>query len=227
MSRRSRSCIAAATLVALTSAAACSGSTSGEAVSNAGVNTSSSTASTTSAGQSETNEQGRIEKAFGEAAGLSDNATGEPAISFTLTNPRMSDTCSGFWKFEPTNGVYLVADIAVTTMATYSTATTGQRNSNVASLFDWSLGPGRWGATNQDGTVNADLLSTASLNCDEMNTDAFSGQLAPASNYVGSYAFDVAPETESIFLQLPRSSYGWEWDLPDGLLGPDTGSGGF
>lgn len=205
--------------------AACAGSTDGRPTSTASA-TPNSPSSTVEPG-AETNEQGRIEKAFGESAGLSDNASGEPAITFTLTNPRMSDTCAGFWKFEPNNGVYLMFDIAVTTSPSYSTAVTGSRNSSVANLFDWALSAGRWNATNLDGTVKADLVTTAGLNCDEMNTDAFSGQLAPSSNYVGSYALDVAPDIQDIFLQLPRSDYGWEWDLPEGLLGPTNGPGGF
>ncbi len=174
-----------------------------------------------------TNEQGRLEKQFGDTAGLSDNATGEPAVVFTVSNPRMSGTCSGYWQFEPTNGIYLMVDISIETSPEYTTAVTGARNNNVASLMDWAFAASRWNATNPDGTVNADLVSTAALNCDEMNTDSFSGQLAPASTYLGSYALDVVPETQNIFLQPPRSGLGWEWDLPDDLLAPTAGTGGF
>ncbi|MFI8569631.1 hypothetical protein ACIGGF_24060 [Rhodococcus sp. NPDC078407] len=172
-----------------------------------------------------TNDQGRLEKKFGEAAGLSDNVTGEPAITFTISNPRMSNTCSGFWKFEPNNGIFLMVDINVQTSPAYATAAVGARNSSVASLMDYSLNPSAWDATNPDGTVNGDLVSTAALNCDESNTDAFSGQLAPASTYSGSYAFDVVPGSQNIFLGPPRSGIGWEWDLPADLLSPGAGPG--
>ncbi|MCK0093812.1 hypothetical protein MWU77_23885 [Rhodococcus sp. F64268] len=84
------------------------------------------------------NAAGRIEKAFGEPAGLNDNVSGDPAFTFTLSNPRMNPECTGFWQITP-NGQYLFVDVEAETSADYVEAVTGAGNRSVKQMADRSL----------------------------------------------------------------------------------------
>ena len=167
------------------------------------------------------NAQGRIEKQFGESAGLVDRDTGQPAITFTLHNPRVQPDCTGFWQFTP-NGVYLMMDINVETSADYTTARTGSAGYSVAQTIDRRLSRGSWKVIGPDGNVVSDLVSTASLNCDEENTDVFKDPFSPASTYQGTYVLDIPAGSTSVFLEFPGKDIGWEWKIPANLTAADA-----
>ncbi|WP_152640899.1 hypothetical protein [Rhodococcus sp. Chr-9] len=173
------------------------------------------------------NAQGRIEKDFGEAAGLIDNVSGEPAFTFTLSNPRMNPGCTGFWQFTP-NGQYLFVDVEAVTAPNYMEAVTGAGNRSVKQMADRSLKAGNWRGIGPDGAVLESLISTAALNCEELNDDAFDEPLAPASTYRGTYAFDVPVGTQSIYLDMLGKDISWEWRIPETLVpGAPGASSGF
>jgi len=162
------------------------------------------------------NAQGRIDKNFGESAGLNDNASGEPAFTFTLTNPRMNSGCTGFWQITP-NGHYLFVDVEAVTSSTYTEAVTGAGNRSVKQMADRSLKAGNWKGIGPDGAVLTSLISTAALNCDELDDDGFNEPLAPASTYRGTYAFDIPIGTKSIYLDMLGKDISWEWRIPETL----------
>ena len=89
------------------------------------------------------NAQGRIEKNFGESAGLIDNVSGEPSFTFTLSNPRMNPECTGFWQITP-YGQYLFVDVEAVTAPNYAEAVTGAGNRSVKEMADRSLKAGNW-----------------------------------------------------------------------------------
>lgn len=184
----------------------------------AAVDTTSSTPTPTGAPR---NAQGRIEKQFGESAGLTEQGTGQPAITFVLDNPRVQPDCTGFWQFTP-NGVYLMMDIHVETAANYTTARTGAAGYSVPQTIDRKLSAWSWKAIGPDGNVVSDLVSTAALNCDENNTDVFKDPFSPASTYQGTYVFDIPAGSTSIFLDFPGKDIGWEWKIPTGLTSTDA-----
>ncbi|MFD6855999.1 hypothetical protein ACFWCF_01420 [Rhodococcus sp. NPDC060090] len=163
------------------------------------------------------NAQGRIDKNFGEPAGLNDNASGEPAFSFTLSNPRINSECTGFWQITP-NGQYLFVDVEAVTSPTYAEAVTGSGNRAVKQMADRSLQAGNWRGIGPDGIVLGSLISTAALNCDELNDDAFVEPFAPASTYRGTYAFDVPVGIQSIFIDMLGKDISWEWQIPEPLV---------
>ncbi len=169
------------------------------------------------------NAQGRIEKNFGESAGLIDNVSGEPAFTFTLSNPRMNPECTGFWQITP-NGQYLFVDVEAVTAPNYAEAVTGAGNRSVKEMADRSLKASNWRGVGPDGAVLGSLISTAALNCDELNDDAFQEPLAPASTYRGTYAFDVPFGTQSIYLDMLGKDISWEWRVPETLIPGAPGS---
>lgn len=178
---------------------------------------------TTSAGPPR-NLQGRIEKQFGEPAGVVAKDSGEPAITFVVDNPRIQPDCTGFWQFTP-NGVYLIMDVSVETSEDYATARTGSAGYSVSQTFDRNLNGWAWKAIGPDGNVVADLVSTAALNCDENQTDVFKDPFSPTSTYQGSYVLDVPAGTTSVFIEFPGKDLGWEWQLPANLTAPDATGG--
>ncbi|OUS91921.1 hypothetical protein [Rhodococcus sp. NCIMB 12038] len=159
------------------------------------------------------NAQGRIEKRFGEPAGLNDTATGQPALTFTLSNPRTNPECTGFWKFIPDHQ-YLFVDIEVSTTDDYADAVTGANNRSIKTMADRNLSAANWRAVGPDDVVLTDLVSTAALNCEEMNDDALREPFAPASTYRGSFVFDVPAGTKSLYLDMLGKDIGWEWAIP-------------
>ncbi|AUM16941.1 hypothetical protein [Rhodococcus ruber] len=163
------------------------------------------------------NAQGRIEKNFGEPAGLNDNVSGEPAFTFILSNPRVNPECTGFWQITP-NGQYLFVDVEAVTSVNYSQAVTGAGNRSVKQMADRSLRAGNWRGVGPDGVVLPSLISTAALNCDELNDDAFAEPFAPASTYRGTYAFDVPVGTKSIYLDMLGKDISWEWRIPETVI---------
>ncbi|NKT14473.1 hypothetical protein GS495_15150 [Rhodococcus hoagii] len=72
-------------LTALT--AGCSSNQGNDAASLGGATAVTTTSSTPTSTGAPRNAQGRIEKQFGESAGLTDQGTSQPAITFVLDNP--------------------------------------------------------------------------------------------------------------------------------------------
>ena len=159
------------------------------------------------------NAQGRIEKQFGEPAGLNDTRTGLPAFTFTVSNPRTNPECTGFWNFVPDHQ-YLFVDIEVTTTDNYADAVTGANNRSIKAMADRSLSAANWRAVGPDDVVLSNLVSTAALNCDEMNDDVLREPFALASTYRGGFAFDVPAGTKSLYIDMLGKDIGWEWTIP-------------
>jgi len=153
------------------------------------------------------NERGNVEKALGEEGGISDLATDQPVITFTVDAIGPAQCTSDYAQYGsgPENGNLVAVNLRFSTAPELAASALGSYFT--VSAYDFRfIGP--------DGITQSNLGTAASYGCLSQNQQFTQNPLGSGQQYVGSIVLDL-PATNGTLVYAPSviAEGGWEWQF--------------
>lgn len=156
----------------------------------------------------ERNDRGNIVKTLGEEAGITDDITGKPVITFAIDAITPAE-CQPNWAeygSSPVNGNLIAIDLRVATAPELA-------QSSMTGYF--TVSPAEFRFVDPDGITHGNLATMSTFGCLPDNEEFTTDILSPGSQYVGKIVLDL-PAAHGTLIYAPMTTtgnVGWEWSF--------------